>query len=193
MNIEQLDDKTIKLVLSKQDMDNFGITYDELDYNNESTKDIITLILNNVKEKTKLDFSNGKLFIEAFPYADGGCVLYINILKQSADDSSKKAVKKSFDTPVIYVFDNVKSLYQLCVELNKRFSHIVLKSTLCCYKGSYYMLIYTYFKMEDELSRLLLEYSFYFGKGAVLAAMIKEHGKVLFEENAAGEVEKLLT
>lgn len=79
MKIEIVDEKTIKVSLSKADMDSLNVCYDELDYKNPLTKKMIVSVLDIIKSRCDLNLSEEKLFIEAFPYIDGGCILYIRI------------------------------------------------------------------------------------------------------------------
>lgn len=89
MKIEQIDQQTIKVVLTPRDMDSFDITYEEMDYKDPNTKRVILELLHQIKKETSMDFNGGKLFVEAFPYLDGGCVLYICTIPASAETTPK--------------------------------------------------------------------------------------------------------
>ena len=41
MKIEQIDPQTIKVILTQTDMDSFDITYDDMDYKDPHTKQVI--------------------------------------------------------------------------------------------------------------------------------------------------------
>ncbi len=190
MKIELLDDKTVKVVLSNTDMISLNLTYDEMDYKNPDTKRVILQLVDQIKKEVSLDLSTSKLFIEAFPYVDGGCILYVNLLDLNLKSkSTAKQYKISFDTPIIFCFSDIDSLGNLSKRLLERYSHIILKNSLYLYNGKYYLLLYTYFKMDDQLSRLLNEYGQYYGKGAIMSAVIQEHAKELISSDA---LEKLV-
>lgn len=191
MKIEPLDDKTVKVVLSKIDMDSFKLTYEEMDYKKPDTRRVILKLIDEIKKEVDIDLSQGKLFIEAFPYADGGCILYVNILEQ-AKSPSGAAKKNSFDTPLIFVFDNLASLCAIASKLNKRYSHVILKNSLFLLEDRYYLLLYTYFKMDDQLTQILSEYGQFAGKGSVRSSLIKEHAKELIHSDALRVIEQYL-
>lgn len=191
MKIELLDDNTVKIMLSKEDMEQFGITYDEMDYKNPETKRVILKLIDTVKKDASIDLSKGKLFIEAFPYADGGCILYVNILNPSGSESSKKQ-KSSFDTPLIYRFVDLSALCAAARCLHERYDHIILKNALYLLEDAYYLSLYTYFKLDDKVSCLLGEYGQFFGKGAVAAALVQEHAKELLDKDAIQTITETL-
>lgn len=185
MKIELLDDKTVKVLLSKVDMTAYNLSYEEMDYKNPQTKRVILKLIEEIKKEVKINLSTGKLFIEAFPYADGGCILYVNLLDAGkADALSQKKLKPGFDTPLIFVIDDLNYLGVLSNRLVTRYSHIILKSALYLWESNYYLLLYTYFKMDSEIIKLIGEYAKLYGKGNVQSAIVKEHAKELITNDA---------
>lgn len=155
MKIEIVDEKTLKVSLSKADMDSLNVCYDELDYKNPLTRRMIISVLDIIKSRCDLNLSDEKLFVEAFPYIDGGCILYIRIGYEKKISSSRK--KQSFNTPIIYEFKDIDELGMGISLLSKSFFHIILESSLYILDQSYYLLLYTYFKMDDRISSALSE------------------------------------
>lgn len=185
LKIELLDDKTVKVLLSKVDMTAYNLSYEEMDYKNPQTKRVILKLIEEIKKEVKINLSTGKLFIEAFPYADGGCILYVNLLDAGkADALSQKKLKPGFDTPLIFVIDDLNYLGVLSNRLVTRYSHIILKSALYLWESNYYLLLYTYFKMDSEIIKLIGEYAKLYGKGNVQSAIVKEHAKELITNDA---------
>lgn len=186
MKIELLDDKTVKVVLSNADMVQFNLTYDEMDYKNPDTKRVILQLVDQIKREVSVDLSTGKLFIEAFPYADGGCILYVNLLDISSSKAKQGShkYKTSFDTPIIFCFKDVSALAGLSKRLITKYGHIILKNALYLDQDKYYLLIYTYFKMDDQLLHLLTEYGQFYGKGSLVSSIIQEHAKELIASEA---------
>lgn len=185
MKIELLDEKTVKVVLSNFDMIDLNLTYDEMDYKNPSTKRVILKLVDRIKREVALDLTAVKLYIEAFPYADGGCILYVNML--DLGDKAKvngKRYKTSFDTPILFSFKDLSALGGVTKRLLNRYSHIILKNSLYYYNNNYYLILYTYFKMDLQLTHLLNEYGSFYGKGATQNAFIREHGKEIIESEA---------
>lgn len=186
MKIELLDDKTVKVVLSNADMVHFNITYDDMDYKNPDTKRVILQLVDQIKREVSVDLSTGKLFIEAFPYADGGCILYVNLIDINSGKSKPGShrYKTSFDTPIIFCFKDINALAGLSKRLISQFGHIILKNSLYLYHDKYYLLIYTYFKMDDQLLHLLTEYGQFYGKGSFVSSLVQEHAKELIASDA---------
>lgn len=193
MKIEMLDEKTVKVLLSKLDMNNYHLTYDEMDYRSPDTKKVLLRLLDEVKRQVKIDLSGGKLFIEAFPYVDGGCILYVNLLDaRSTRDTVAQKSRTSIELPLIITVDGIKHLGPLCGQLKKRMGEIILKNELYRLDDKYCLLIYTYCRTDSELVRLAGEYSCKCTKGPIAAARVREHGSPLISEDAIAILDKSL-
>lgn len=191
MKIELLDDKTVKVLLSDIDMKSLELSYEEMDYKNPQTKRVLLKLIDEIKKEVKINLNAGKLFIEAFPYADGGCILYVNVLEIQRDNSQKKP-RQGFDTPLIFMFEDIDSLAKLSGRLIARYSHIILKSTLYLWERKYYLMLYTYFKMDNDLIQLIKEYGKFYGRGATRSAIVMEHAKELIKADAIGTIESCI-
>lgn len=76
MKIDIAGEKSILVELSKEDMSEFNITYDDLDYSNIPTKKILFKIIEQIKLETGKAFDNTeKLQIDVMPDSSGGCLL----------------------------------------------------------------------------------------------------------------------
>lgn len=183
LKIEIVDEKTVKVSLTRADMDDLNVCYDGLDYKNPLTRKMIVEVLEIIKSRLNLDLTEEKLIIEAFPYIDGGCILYIKINSEKRIVAAKKQ-KPSFNTPIIFRFKDINELSMGVSFLSKLYFHIILESSLYLLDDSYYLLIYSYFKMDDRISSALSECGEFYGKGAVKSAFLKEHGKELIKSDA---------
>ena len=181
MNLALLENKIIKVVLTSSDMIDYDLTYTEMDYSNQQTKQILSHLIDKIKNEFSMDLKLSKLLIEAFPYQDGGCILYIN--------SVQPTKSSTMHTPIIYEFDNITVLSSAVKQLYSQYTHIIIKSELYLYNEKYILIIYTYFKMDKQIYNLLNEYADFYGKGVIVSAVIKEHAKKLISDNA---VETLL-
>jgi len=104
VNIEKIDNQTVKIILSTSDMKDFKISYDEMDYNNPVARKAIISLLKLASEQTSINLSQNKIFIEAFPVKGGGCVLYINLLGEVGTNSIKQ---EDFEAPLIFMIENL--------------------------------------------------------------------------------------
>ncbi|MCL1867050.1 MAG: adaptor protein MecA [Oscillospiraceae bacterium] len=82
MQIDVLSQNTLKLTLSRLDMFDMDIKYESLSGKNPDTKRLLSHVLRTVRldKSAGVDFSGERLFVEAFPRPDGGCMLYISCL-----------------------------------------------------------------------------------------------------------------
>ncbi len=186
MKIELIDRQTVKILLSVHDMQDLAITYDQMDYKDPGTKRAIVALLHKVRQETQVDLSGGKLFIEAFPHCEGGCILYISVLESQvkAPAQKPKRYRGSFNTPLIFRFQDVEELITVCDKLFRQYSHLVLKSSIYLLDQAYILMIYSYFKLDGKIAALVGEYGEVLGKGTVKCSFIKEHAKPLIENTA---------
>lgn len=180
--IEKIDHQTVKIILTYQDMCNYNLIYDEMDYHDINTKKTILKIVRIAQAKTNIDMQSNKLYIEAFPCTDGGCILYINLIQTQQSQTSSDA--KPLDSPFIFAFEHINDVVQLCQRLKSLHPDLIVKSSLVLMDSHYHLFLYTYCDKEQKLLSILKEYGEYLGTGAILAATIQEHGKALICENA---------
>lgn len=201
VKIELLDEKTVKVLLSRIDMNNYHLTYDEMDYRSPDTKKVLLRLLDEVKRQIKIDLSSGKLFIEAFPYVDGGCILYVNLLDPSATRETAKTAKRNIHSfsnaefPLIITITGVKRLGALCSSLTSHCHSLILDSELFLSNNStdsYSLLLHTGLLLNDELVHVANEFLCSYKKGAIAAAHVREHGCSLIEKNAVPLLDKSL-
>jgi hypothetical protein len=99
MNIDVLSQNTLKLTLSRLDMCDLDIRYESLSGKNPDTKRLLSHVLRTVKldKGSGVDFTGERLFVEAFPRPDGGCMLYISCLEETAKtDNSRTEITKAY-------------------------------------------------------------------------------------------------
>lgn len=190
MNIEPLDRQTVKIILSADDMEKFNISYDEMDYNNPSARKIIMQLLHKVREKTSIDLNQNKIFIEAFPINDGGCVLYLNIFGESKKDAEKP---EGFNMPLIFLIENLDSLRCICDKLYHNYHHLILKSSLYETDENYILTVYSYCKMNAKLIAVIKEYGYFLGKGELKNQMIKEHSSAIVKDKAVEMIHRYIS
>lgn len=192
MTIELIDKTTVKVTLTKFDMEVFGVTYENMDYKQVHTKRLFNNIQNKIKQELNMNFFDKKLLIEAFPFEKNGCILYIssgeskNTINNFINNNiaSFKNNKSTFNTPLIFDFENIENLISLCKILYGAYSHIILKSSLYYMHEKYKLLIYTYFKLDNKISMISEEFGTFCGKGPCPESLIQEHGNLIAEDNA---------
>ena len=73
-----------------------GALFQACDGSTSETKRAVLSLITKIEEETKLDLNGGKLFIEAFPDANGGCVLYVNVIDRGASVLRSKRTNIEF-------------------------------------------------------------------------------------------------
>jgi negative regulator of genetic competence, sporulation and motility len=103
MKIQADGEEKISVTLTKADMCDFDITYDELDYSNIETRRVIWTILDEAKKVLgkQLNIDN-RLLIQVTPADDGGCFLQFTQLPECTDSKKKRLIMKKEAEPVLF-------------------------------------------------------------------------------------------
>lgn len=184
MKIELVDQKTVKITLDENDLDEMALSFDLSDDVSSETKRAVLGLITKIKEETELDLTGGRLFIEAFPDVNGGCVLYVNVIDRTRGGLRAKKQESEFNSPLIFRFADLPNLLNACERLFGQYSHLIRKSSLYLLDQEYYLTICSYLKTDEKLIKLLGEYSRYFGKGDIRLSFIKEHARCIIEDAA---------
>ncbi len=169
----------LKVVLSPIDMDRLAISYSALDYHDDLTRQVLLQLLSTAKEKTGFDPCDTRLFIEVYPYDEGGCVIYFTTLDTETDSPLAPAYG-----PVVFMFDDVDILIQASIKLFCQYCHRIYKSSLYLIGGEYRLIIYPLDQDDNRTIAFLCEYGQKVGEGPVAAAFVEEHGQVILKERA---------
>ena len=163
MQIDVLSQNTLKLTLSRLDMFDLDIKYESLSGKNPDTKRLLSHALRTVKldKNAGVDFTGERLFVEAFPRPDGGCMLYVSCLEESnsskPDTAEKRTVslaskiapstaiqtKPAKTSESLCALDSIKSLERICKSLSWQITagRLELESKLYEKNGEYRLLL----------------------------------------------------
>ena len=184
MNIEIISNNTVKITLSEVDMLDYDINYERLDKKNPETKRLLIELLEAVRDEKNIDLSSEKLYVEAFPQNDGGCLLYISIL------NDKLKPKMEIYTELVCEINDLNNLISLSSKIFKSYSHLIRGSELYFNENNYRLIINTFPKADSKLCIILSEYGCLIGKGEIISSSTKEHFDLLIDKDA---IEKLST
>jgi len=184
LTIEIISTNTVKITLSEGDMLDYDINYERLDRKNPETKRLLIELLEAVRDEKNIDLCSEKLYVEAFPQNNGGCLLYISIL----NDRLKPKVE--LYSELICEISDLNNLLPLCSRIFKGFSHIIRTSELYFDGKIYRLIINTLPKTDKKICNLLNEYGNLIGKGEIIGASTREHFDTIIEKDA---IEKLST
>jgi negative regulator of genetic competence, sporulation and motility len=214
MQIDVLSQNTLKLTLSRLDMFDMDIKYESLSGKNPDTKRLLSHVLRTVKldKSAGVDFSGERLFVEAFPRPDGGCMLYISCLSEERERvhsfvPDRKTVRLTAKSPpakqrpagadksaaykLLCRFDSIKDLDGVCKNLfwHQNRGKINFTSTLYSNSNEYRLLICG--NNKKLISAIVSEY------GELLTpehelSFTCEHYNLLVPENAVEKMNSVL-
>ena len=178
MTIEVISTNTVKITLTEVDMLDYDINYERLDRKNPETKRLLIELLEAVREEKNIDLCSEKLYVEAFPQNDGGCLLYISIL----NDRLKPKIE--LYSELVCEIDDLDSVIALCSRVYQSYSHLIRSSELYFNGKKYRLIINTFPKVDNKINNLLNEYGNETGKGELLSASTREHFEPILEKEA---------
>lgn len=166
----------LKAVLTAADMQELGLRYDDMDYNDAATRTALVSVLDLARGKVRFNPRGAKLFIEACPCEGGGCVFYVTCLREGRGGPGV--------VPVVFEFDGAGELTACAEKTQERYAHRILHSRLYRFGGRYRLVVYP-LDYSDRLSIYFLsEYGKMVAEGELAAAFTAEHGEELIAQDA---------
>ncbi len=191
MILDKIDEKRLLIALSHEDMDFLDISFKQLDWKNDYSREIIKNILARAESEIGFSSSNKKLLIEAIPQTNG-CFVLITLLSNKKNNKSRKIYKiKTQSKPFTFFFKNSDSLLAFIERIyNKNFNFI--NSSIIEFNNSYYVILYVNGSISSNLLAIISEYGQLVGKTSIVAARVFEKGNVIIKDNAVKEFGKYL-
>ena len=110
-----ISDSKLKVMLEQQDLKEWDISADMLDYTNPNAKKVFGDILKYAKQEFGFDTSGCKVLLQLYPSKDGGCELFVTCVKSSElitdIDNYGSCVTKA------YSFEKLDYLLAVCKQL----------------------------------------------------------------------------
>lgn len=188
MHIEHISKSTVKVVLTADELERAGLSYNDIDSTNPLTVSILLKFidrscgsLNRFLSESSLSDLDGRsrLFTEIFPAKDGGCIFYIS----SSEGSILTENLKSY----VIVTDSPEDLLRAAYTIKNRMGANLCSSTLSADEASFKLtadIPSSDSKLKSVLTcRVKLEPA-----DESVMAHINEHCRTVIGENA---VEKL--
>ncbi|MBQ8783683.1 MAG: adaptor protein MecA [Clostridia bacterium] len=115
MNIHSLGKNKFIVELSRSDMQELDITYEEMDYSKIETRRVIWTILQKVRDDFGKDVDpTGNLLIEASADSQGGCVLSFTVSEKRRSCDLRQALKLTKTTDsIVYEFSSENALLDM--------------------------------------------------------------------------------
>lgn len=118
MEVLKINSAKLKIMLTFDDMIEYGLCADKIDYNDTSTKRSFWKILDKARELSGFDTEGDKVLIQFYPSKDGGCELFITKLGLVPSLAEKTISKSNRITMLasrktLYKFDDLDSLVKI--------------------------------------------------------------------------------
>lgn len=142
MKIQADGEEKISVTLTKTDMTDFDITYDELDYSNIETRRVIWTILDEAKKILGKPVNiDNRLLIQVSPADDGGCFLEFTQLPELCDTKRKRLIMKKDSEPILFsAFD--ANAFMDSLELLRSSESLIKSFDLILHRGTYCAVIH---------------------------------------------------
>jgi negative regulator of genetic competence, sporulation and motility len=189
----------LKIMLSREDLEDFELDAEDLDYSNTETKRMIWDLLGRAKRTLGFTTDGYRLLVRLYPCRQGGCEIFISRItpteekdKKTSSHSLTSAEKSPSSRRGAYVFRELDSLLCVC----RRLSEIGYDGGSRAYLGEdrrYYLLLEG-MKPSDYLP--FDEYTFIGEYGhpesvEAVSLMLTERARPLCEQNAVPHLGKI--
>lgn len=182
MIISQKDNR-ICIRLTREDMVELDITYEELDYSNVETRRVLWTLLDEARHKLGRNISlTQKMLVEAVPDHEGGCTIYFTVNDGKIVSNGKRQLVKLSDARIVCTTDDIDNMGKLSKVLSM--CGKILKSELFTDGKSYRMIIRPDFSVLDNLPSVVCEFCDICDDSA--CAVTYEHWKLLASPDAVG-------
>lgn len=179
MKINSPAEDRITVDLTKQDMLDLDITYEDMDYSTIETRRVIWTLLDEAGKVLgkELDPSR-RMIIEAIPKSEGGCVLNFTILDSKRRALPQKQLLKKQCENIICEFESLDALYCAAESYNG-----TAESSLYENSGRYRLILSGLCDARD-----IKQYFSEFGKiincDRLACEYTREHWRALISQNA---------
>lgn len=187
MTIEIISSNTIKITLDEIDMSSYDVSFEKLDRSSPETKRLLIDLIESIREEKNIDLSTERLFVEAFPKDDGGCLLYLSMLNANIKTTPEKS---SLYNTLICKIESPDNLIEISIQLFNLFNHILHNSELYYNEGVYQLILHTFKRSDKKLKSFLSEYCEISGLGEIDSSSIREYYTCIFPINAIEEITK---
>ena len=184
MQISSPAENRIIVELSKQDLLELDITYEEMDYSSIETRRVIWTVLDAAGKYLgkELDPSR-RMLIEAIPQADAGCILCFTLLDAAVKTRRSTLVKQAAN--LICDFESLDGLYKAAEECTRNSS--CARSSLYESNGRYRLIISSPFDL-NSFRRHFCEFAKCRKCENLEAEFTREHWNLLAENDALGMI-----
>lgn len=187
MKVNVINEYRVEMELAEQELSDFDITYETMDYADVNTRRFLRELAENAKDFGVEADMSGRVLIEAFRLRDG-CRLCFTFLPQSGRESpSVKQLVKRDRAVFCAVSSDAGALCRLASVLPEDGESALYRAG-----GVYVLTVSTAPEAPESFAFAAAEFGADIPANAALTlADCRENGQVLYKENAVGELKRL--
>lgn len=174
MQISRLSKNCLSIYLNAADLNEFGITYENLDILSPQTRTVIKKLLENALSQTGFEAEGQRLLVEAYPVEDDACLILFTICEAVESEEWAESAE-----PTLFLFNSFTSLIAACRELKNS-----IPSSLFWHKNQYILVLWILPSQYDNICEQLLKFAKVPSDSQLLLAELQEENSVLIKENA---------
>lgn len=187
MEIRLISDAKMKMTLSSEDMDTYGLDGAAVSCDSAKARKAFWGLLDEAKRRTGFDTESDKILIQMYPSGAEGCELFVTRLGQippmaekTITGSGRVAMLSMRRT--VYGFPTLTALTDACLYLTE--TEASAGGEAWYMDGAYYLLIEERIGKSDTVTEFtsLLEYGYMLPADA--APYFREHGECIIRQNA---------
>lgn len=175
MLIEQVDETRLIILLSAKDLEDLGLTFAELDWQEAKCRAMMEALLQKAFEKTGFSAEGKRMLIEAAPGADG-CVIVVTLMPQK--ETRKRYKRKEQPEVLLYEFETAEALLAAAARFSAQ-KDVPQEGKLVEIEGRYYLALFALNPLTRAARALLAEYAKPVGRGAAATAHMLEYGRLI--------------
>lgn len=189
MQYDSLSRNTVKITLSEEELREYSLCSENISMRTVETKRNLAKLLKRMKLFS--GYKAERLFLEAFPRAGGGCVLYVSSLNGGEEllpqppQSSEPPEPTVQRCEIMCAVDSFARLIQLCAGLDRLCGGADTRAYSS--DGAYFLILSGKKREAEAAKRLMLEYGEIRTDFAGIRAAAEE-GRLICGENAANKL-----
>ncbi len=133
MKLTKLDEDNIRILLEKEDLEKYNISFELIKVKSIKTKEAFWKIVNAAHEKSGFNPTGNKLLIEAFPKSNGEVLLYVTRLPEESNLKTGESGKT-----YLFSFNDADAFLGAYREINETRLELMEKKHYI-YNGTHYL------------------------------------------------------
>ena len=142
MLLKVIDKDKVKVLIEDKDLEKYGITYDDLDSEDDSSREFLLMLLNEIYSSTGVNFLESRVRVEVIPGISNSYYIIITRLSPSSDNAVNidKTAKADED---MYLFELYcpENIFDIAGVFKKNKDIKISTTRMYKYRGKYYFTV----------------------------------------------------